>query len=547
MNCPVCFQELSDAGATCPRCGHVGSPWAPPQGAARVVSPPVPLAQGEGVTGGYGDPEQYLSAHPDARVDSYPVVAPPKRRTRLVAVLIGALCIVLIGSGVAVAGGYLGWFGGGKRPSDVLPGSAISYGQLDLDPSLLQKTAAWQFLRDLPEVKAAVGAGLPDPKALLWKLLVKEDDDFATVNYETDVKPWLGNRYGVAALNNDGHAVGVAAVEVTDAELGARTLREWAKKADADYDVTLRDGYALITESKETAFILGEFAKGTLSSNPTFTGDFAALGDPGISAGWADLSGWEKLSGQTVGSAIGVGRGRVALATRFTADTLEVAGITRGFTGAAAIPDGDLGLLPSDTGAAVSITGAGKALADAWPQLPQQAKEAVADQQLSLPDDLVALFGNSFTLAASSDTIKRVLDVSSSSSGTPEIGLRVNSADAGRAEQVLHRLTESSPEAVSTTVDGSVLVAGTTVGYRDRIAGGGDRLSSNEWFAKTVPDHAKATFAAWVDLQAVLGNPQVGSAAGDYTEFVSALRGWGFQFVPGAAGEGAWSVRLVRA
>jgi hypothetical protein len=90
-------------------------------------------------------------------------------------------------------------------------------------------------------------------------------------------------------------------------------------------------------------------------------------------------------------------------------------------------------------------------------------------------------------------------------------------------------------------------VAGTTVGYRDRIAGGGDRLSGNPWFAKAVPDHAKATFAAWVDLQAVLGIPEVGSGAGDYKEFVSALRGWGFQFVPGATGEGVWSVRLVRA
>ncbi len=542
MICPTCGQELPDAGATCPRCGHVQSVWARPDDT-------IPTGQQlPAAPGGYGGPDQYLAAHPETRVDSYPVVvAPKKKRSRLLAVLIGALCLVLIGSGVAVAGGYLGWYGGGKRPSDVLPGSALSYGQLDLDPSLLQKTAAWQFLRDLPEVKAAVAAGLPDPKALLWTLMAKDDDFLGTLNYETDVKPWLGNRYGAAFVNHLGKPAWVAAVQLADAEVGVRTLKEWLKKAgstsDLTFDVTLRDNYALITEAKDTAFILGEIANGTLTDNPTFAADLAALGEPGISAGWTDLSGWQRMTGQNVGSAIGMGHGRLALATRFTADTLEVAGIVRGFTGAPAIPDGDLGLLPADTGVALGITGAGKALAEAWSQLPQDAKDSVADLGMSLPDDLVALLGNSFTAAASSETVQQFMG-----SGTTEIGLRVNSDAASRAEQVLHTLADGvSPDGISTTVDGSVLVAATTAGYRDRIAGGGDRLSGNEWFAKAVPDHAKATFAAWVDVQAVVGNRDVSPGTGDYELFVSALRGWGGQYVPGASGEGTWSVRLVRA
>jgi hypothetical protein len=133
-------------------------------------------------------------------------------------------------------------------------------------------------------------------------------------------------------------------------------------------------------------------------------------------------------------------------------------------------------------------------------------------------------------------------------SSSPEVGMRVNSDAATRAEEVLHILSDgTSPESVFSTVNGSVLVAGTTAGYRDRIAGGGDRLSGNAWFAKAVPDHERATFAAWVDPQAVFGNRDIASATGDYGPFVSSLRGWGSQFVPGAPGEGSWSVRLVRA
>ena len=447
---------------------------------------------------------------------------------------------MLVSGGVAAAGGLLGWYGAGKAPSDVLPGSAIGYVQVDLNPSLLQKTAAWQFLRDLPEVKSAA-AGLPDPKAVLWKLLVKDDDYFEKMNYETGVKPWLGSRFGAVVVNHAGVGVWAVALEVTDAELGARTMREWAEKTGLKLDVTLRDGYALLTEPTETSFILGEIAHGTLAENPTFAADLATLGEPGIAAGWTDLGGWMKLSGESVGSSIGINQGRVAFATRFTADTLEVAGITRGFTGAAAIPDSDLGTLPADTGAAISLTGGGPALAEAWSHLPQKAKDSVADLKLSLHDDLVALFGNSLVLAASTGTIQHLFNASD-----PQIGLRVNTDDASRAREVLHTLLDGATrETVSSRVDGPVLVAGTTPEYRDLIVGSGPKLSGKEWFTRAVPDHAKATFAIWVDAQSVLGNP--GWQSGEYAEFLSSLRGWGTQFVPGAAGEGAWSERIVRA
>ena len=73
---------------------------------------------------------------------------------------------------------------------------------------------------------------------------------------------------------------------------------------------------------------------------------------------------------------------------------------------------------------------------------------------------------------------------------------------------------------------------------------GRPKLSSKEWFTKALPDHEKATFAIWVDAKAALGNID---EAGGYTEFLSSLRGWGTEFVPGAAGEGTWLERIVRA
>ena len=228
MNCPACGQELTDAGAPCPRCGHVESPWARPDddraGAGRRHRP-------RRLAGGYGDPRPVPRRAPGdegrqlpggrrAAEEAQPAARRAHRRP------------------VPRAGRRRGrrrrrlprLVRPGKRPSDVLPGSALSYGQLDLDPSLLQKTAAWQFLRDLPEVKAAVAAGLPDPKALLWKLMVKDDEYLGTVNYETDVKPWLGNRYGAAFVNHLGKPAWVAAVQLADTEVGVRTLQGVAEE-----------------------------------------------------------------------------------------------------------------------------------------------------------------------------------------------------------------------------------------------------------------------------------------------------------------------------
>ncbi|MCC6496101.1 MAG: hypothetical protein IT193_07555 [Propionibacteriaceae bacterium] len=495
--------------------------------------------------GAYVDPQHYVAAHPGGPAPAWDQPAPvakPRRRV-LLGTMVGALALLLIGGGVAVAGGLLGWFGGGKRPSEVLPGAALAYVQLDLEPSPAQQASAWQFLRDLPEVKDALAGGLPDPKALLWELLVKADPDFDAVDYEADVKPWLGSRFGTVVMDHDGKAAVAAAIEVTNPELGAQKLREWASKGETPYDVTLREGYALLTDPDETTFVLGEIAKDTLAANPRFAADFAAVGEPGISAGWADLGGLARLSEPSVGSAVGIGEGRVAYAARFSADTLEVAGISRGFAWPAATPDGDLGNLPADTGVAISLTGAGPALAKAWPELPQEAKDSAAQAiGLDLPEDLVALLGDSFMIGASEGTIRNVATFPE----TLEIGLRVSSSDPRRDEKVLQELLAGAlPGEDPTRVDGSVLVAATTTSYRDRIAGEGPRLSTEEWFAKAVPDHARAAFAAWVDLEAVAAADT--TEPEEYRDFRAALRGWGAQFLPGDAGDGSWSVRVVRA
>lgn len=433
----------------------------------------------------------------------------------------------------------MGWYGSGKQPAQVLPGSAVAYTQLDLDPSLAQQASAWQFLRDLPEVKAAVAGGQPDPKAILWKLMSQGGGDLSGINYDTDVKPWLGNRIGGAVMARDGRPAVVTAIQVTNENEAASRLRKWSAKADTKYDVTMRDGFALMTEPDDTAFVLGEIANGTLAKNPTFAGDFASLREPGVMAGWADLAALAKLNPGPIATAE-FAKGRTTFALRFTADAMELAGETRGFADGPAVGTGDLGNLPADTGAAFSFSGAGQAMAKAWPSLPQEVKASLGEYGLTLPDDLVALLGNTFTVSVSGTTIKQL----ASFPQTLEVGLRVNTDEAVRAQQVLRILAaDLLPEGDLTTVDGSILVAATTTDYLDRMSGTGGRLSGEDKFLKALPDHAKANQACYVDLEAALADAT--SSAGDYRAFVSSLRSFGAEYVSGA-GEDSWSMRVVR-
>ena len=217
-------------------------------------------------------------------------------RDRLWPVLLVAVAVLVAGAGVATAGVLLGWFGGGKRPADVLPASTLAYVQLDLDPSLAQKAQAWQFLRDLPEVKDAVASGQPDPKRIAWDLLNMDEQLASGDDYDADVKPWLGDRFAVGGLKRGDEAVWVSAVQGSDEANGAAKLREWIAESKQDYDVSLREGFALLTMTKDTSYVLAELAQGTLTQNQQFTADFATLGDPGVLAGWADLAGLASIS-----------------------------------------------------------------------------------------------------------------------------------------------------------------------------------------------------------------------------------------------------------
>ncbi|MFC7644561.1 hypothetical protein ACFQX6_30555 [Streptosporangium lutulentum] len=105
--------------------------------------------------------------------------------------------MVLVGGGSVFAVNLLS--GGGTQPHDVLPGDAMGYLRLDLDPAANQKVALFNIARKFTVTKDSFRGD--DPRTAIFNLLKKDTQGLGKIDYAADVEPWLGSRIGMAVLS----------------------------------------------------------------------------------------------------------------------------------------------------------------------------------------------------------------------------------------------------------------------------------------------------------------------------------------------------------
>ena len=250
----------------------------------------------------------------------------------LVAIL-GVLAVVAGGSIFAYAR-----LNGGDQPAAVLPGNSIAYAQIDLNPSAGQKIAALRFLMKFPSVKDKIGltSDNDDLRQKLFELIKKESgDDLADVDFDKDVKPWLGDRAGLAAVpGTDGdEPEPVIAVEVKNEDKATQGLDKlFANEKDKPGRAYV-DGYVILAEDQPAVdAAVASSKESPLSENVRFADDMKALGEQGYVAFWADF----KAIGLAAGSKLPAAQrnalpdGSFAAALRFDAQYVELKGVTRG-------------------------------------------------------------------------------------------------------------------------------------------------------------------------------------------------------------------------
>jgi hypothetical protein len=327
-----------------------------------------------------------------------------KATASLAVVAIGVAAVLTAGIGTAVAVGSA--IGGGQQPEDVLPKNAIALAKVDLAPSLGQRKAVYDISRKFDNVDVkSVGSVKDDLLAALF-----ESD--STLDYRKDIKPWLGDRAGVAAVPDNTapqHVAPVAAVQYTDKDKATSTLKD-AQKDSPDFAFAFSGDYVIIANTQTDA---DKYAKAGdhLSDNKGFNDAVDALDGDQIVTGWADVKGVYDVIPADQRDQIKLDKdpsGSFVVGARADSDYLEIVGKAVDVSdslkqyGAGNVGNGKghnlLATMPVEATAALELTGLGDSLTKAYAKLAhdqsfQGLENKAKEYGLNLPADLRTVFG----------------------------------------------------------------------------------------------------------------------------------------------------------
>jgi hypothetical protein len=443
----------------------------------------------------------------------------------LVAIAV-ALTLVLGGTAFAL---FRTFSGGGAQPAEALPANAIGYLRIDLNPSAGQKLDAGRLLQKFPALSRylGLGAGSQDIRPGLLRL-VQRSGKCASLRYDQDIAPWLGQRAGLALLPpsrgsaRPGVAVALQVTSPAAAEAGLASVVKACGGGSVPAHASVGNGYLVFAK---TAVLARQDAAAArrhpLSANPTYRRDMARLGDPGVLSAWADLAAMAQVmpsgalpSGATTKQ---LARGSVAAAVRFDPSYVELAAVVSGRKTPTSLGANPVVDLPRSTLAAVSMSGLSSAADPLWSGFAAAAassgtsRAALArtirlETGLVLPADLTTLLGSNLELALDSRGFSLAqLALSGDPSqlrfgGRFQTGPRAFHAVLDKIEK--HAAGHGHHLALN-TVDGKGFVTvSTSASYAHQLAANGS-LGATPGFQAAVPNASSATGVVYVNLDAV--------------------------------------------
>ncbi|MGI8987610.1 MAG: DUF3352 domain-containing protein [Nocardioidaceae bacterium] len=456
-----------------------------------------------------------------------------RKRGVVIVAVVAAIAVVAAGAVLA----FQTFGGGGARPADSMPASALAYAQFDLDPSAEQKVNVVRLLRGFPEFEEETGitSDRDDLRQLAFEEALSDLD--CDLDYEQDIEPWIGDRVGISAVPVDDTVIPVIAVQVSDegpAEEAVSTLEECSTtgalpedidvaEEDSDVGVNFVGEYMLLTEADHLEAVVQMSTDSPLGDTDGFTQDMNSLEEQGVMSFWVDIQGLLETP-EVASSMESSGEDLSVLeeydsafgALRAGSDYIELATMVRGgsFTLEA---DGDnpVTALPDTTLSALSVSGGGRALDENWDDLlttldssnggqtQAQIDAFESETGFSVPEDLVTLLGDNLMIALdaeglSPDNLQDASDISNLGFGArfttdPDaIGDLVDRIQSLIGEQGV-------PVELSTAETDDGLVLASNDAYADQLAEGGS-LGDSQTFQTAVPDASEAAVVFYLDF-----------------------------------------------
>lgn len=467
------------------------------------------------------------------------------RRKRLIA--LGAV----VAGGAVIAGGAwaaTGFFATGSQPAEALPASTIAYASVDLDPSGGQKIEAIKTLRKFPGFTDQIDLETDDDLRERFFEEITSSGECEGLDYAQDIKPWLGSRAAVAAVDlGEDEPTPVGVIQVTDAgqaEDGVATLIDTCggtAEGDSEVGGWVIDGdWMVLAETEEIAQQVVDAADGsTLAGDAAFGQWTGEAGEDGFMSFYV-----AKAAAQYLDDAAGLGAMYGGMSTPGTEEDVpeELQQMIDDFDGAAAtvrFDDGSVEVeyamsnyqkdltefvdseegasmvadLPADTVAAMGFS-----LEEGWADamldyvkntLPPEESATIDDQLaqfesetgLAFPEDIETLLGEGMTMSVGSG-----IDPDAITNGGPgEIpaGITIK-GDAAKIQAVLDKISaQAGPEIADymqvTDGDGTAVLA-LQDDYRGKLEAGGDLGSSDDY--QKVVEQESAQMVLFVSFDA---------------------------------------------
>ena len=367
---------------------------------------------------------------------------------------------------------------------------------MNLNPSAGDKLAVKELAAKFPFLKDEANDAGDDYKKALWSVLAKTDK--SAPDYESEVKPWLGDSLAIAALpGKDSSRSGlnsyVFSVQVTNKD----SAKAFTDKHIKDRKIVFVDDLMVIA-SDEDSDISESSLKNNITSVESYKADMGKLGDGFLATTWVSSDFIKQVGSQTGNPAsvlesrfvagLKVQDGAIALRTiTWQKDELKERGEN--------VKD-LAGSMPADWLGSLAFSAPPDLANKVWEilgSLPTSSQRQLEDFGISSADDLRALLGTQFSFAISDDSEQQV-----------QFGIKVHTKDPEKHKSILEKITRSgSLQDARTTVDGDTVT--TTFGANsDSFSNPSDRLSGNSEHEKLTKGIDNPQYSAWVNVPQVL-------------------------------------------
>lgn len=451
---------------------------------------------------------------------------PKKKMSTGVKAGIAGLAVLALGGGFALADPMNLMSGDEGKTAAVIPADVIGYSSVNLNPELSQKAEMVRFAMKFPGLKEKVNLTEGgDLKQELWTSMSKDSTCLKEINYDADIKPWLGDRMVMAVRS--GAKSPIMAIEAKDeakARAGYEKLNNCDKGNDKLTGLAFSDGYLVAAKTQEDADkAIADAKANPLEKKAEFSEDLKKLGDTGLLTMWGSKDGLIQLAESSdIGDKVAQSS-PAGTVTPDPVDQLKQADFRSGaatlrFAGGnpefhmVAKSEKDMpkveastkvGDLPGDTTVAIGIADGANQVDKQWDVIKKAIEQdgttklSDIEQQtkLKLPDDLKTLLGKDIRISVGKLNPEQI-----QSPADLPIAIAMDT-DKAKIEELLTR-TGLGSQGLQVSGSDTAPVVAISTDWATKVTNPGGKLSDEAGYKAAIANPGKAQSVVYWNLDA---------------------------------------------